>query len=385
MGAYQYYEFQAVDRPLGRDEMEILRGVSTRARITSTSFTNEYSYGDFKGNAEDWMAKYFDAFVHYAAWGTALFMLRIPSRLLNMEAVRPYIGQAGDYGKPIQASDVGRSIVLRFCATQEEGWDGSMECGELMGHLLPIRSELASGDLRALYIGWLRILHEGGDIEGLEPPVPPGLKSLSPALVDLMEFLRIDPDLAAAAAETSADLVVTQFEDADLERWVAGLPVAEKDEFLVRLMKEGGSAAGIEVRNRMAAGRSPTGAGVPGVRRRIRELLDAADRVRHARKEADARKAEEARTQIQREAAAARSRRLEVLATRIPATWTRIESLIQARQEKSYAEAIQLLDDLKELDLRRRVVPDFGRRLADIRAIHAKKRTFIDQLASKGL
>jgi hypothetical protein len=222
MGAYQYYEFQAVDRPLGRDEMEILRGFSTRARITSTSFTNEYSYGDFKGNA-------------------------------------------------------------------------------------------------------------------------------------------------------------------DLEPWVAGLPVAEKDEFLVRLMKEGGSAVGIELRKRLAAERSPAGTAVSGARRSVRELLDAADRVRHAREEAEARKAEEARAQIQREAAAAQSRRLEVLATRIPATWTRIGELIQSRQEKSYAEAVQLLGDLKELDQRRRLVPDFGRRLADIRAIHARKRTFIEQLASQGL
>jgi uncharacterized Zn finger protein len=100
---------------------------------------------------------------------------------------------------------------------------------------------------------------------------------------------------------------------------------------------------------------------------------------------AEARKADEARAQIQREAAAAQSRRLEVLATRIPATWTRIQELIQSRQEKSYAEAVQLLGDLKELDQRRRLVPDFGRRLADIRAIHARKRTFIEQLASQGL
>lgn len=312
-------------------------------------------------------------------------MPRLPSRLLSMEAARPYLGQSGDHGEPIRASEIWGSIVLRFRATEEGGWDGSIDCGELMGHLPPIRSELAGGDLRALYIGWLRSLHEGGDTEGLEPPVPPGLKSLSPALVDLVEFLGIDPDLVSAAAETSADLVVSSVEEADLERWVVGLPVAEKDEFLVRLMKEGGSAVGIELRKRMAAERSPAGAAVSGARRRISELLDAADRVCRTRKEAEARKAEEARAQIQREAAVARSRRLEILATRIPATWTRIEELIQSRQEKAYTEAVQLLGDLKELSLRRHVVPDFGRRLADIRAIHGRKRTFIEQLASQGM
>ncbi len=38
MSEYQYYEFQAVDRPLTEKEMGELRSYSTRARITPTSF-----------------------------------------------------------------------------------------------------------------------------------------------------------------------------------------------------------------------------------------------------------------------------------------------------------------------------------------------------------
>jgi hypothetical protein len=37
MSEYQYYEFQAIDRPLTESEMEKLRSFSTRARITPTS------------------------------------------------------------------------------------------------------------------------------------------------------------------------------------------------------------------------------------------------------------------------------------------------------------------------------------------------------------
>ena len=40
MSEYQYYEFQAIDRPLTQQQMAELRAVSTRARITATSFTN---------------------------------------------------------------------------------------------------------------------------------------------------------------------------------------------------------------------------------------------------------------------------------------------------------------------------------------------------------
>jgi hypothetical protein len=49
MSEYQYYEFQAIDRPLTRKEMEGLRALSSRATITPHSFTNVYNWGDFKG------------------------------------------------------------------------------------------------------------------------------------------------------------------------------------------------------------------------------------------------------------------------------------------------------------------------------------------------
>ena len=50
MGEFQYYEFQAIDRPLDREDQAALRALSTRARITAASFTNHYEWGDFKGD-----------------------------------------------------------------------------------------------------------------------------------------------------------------------------------------------------------------------------------------------------------------------------------------------------------------------------------------------
>jgi hypothetical protein len=61
MSEYQYYEFQALDRPLTQSEMGRLRTYSSRARITPTSFVNEYNWGNFKGDRREWMEKYFDA------------------------------------------------------------------------------------------------------------------------------------------------------------------------------------------------------------------------------------------------------------------------------------------------------------------------------------
>ena len=90
MSEYQYYEFQAIDRPLTQREMAELSSFSTRARITPTSFINDYSWGSFKGDAELWMEMYFDAFLYLSSWGCRVFELRLPARLIDSNTGRLY-------------------------------------------------------------------------------------------------------------------------------------------------------------------------------------------------------------------------------------------------------------------------------------------------------
>ncbi|MBI5967184.1 MAG: hypothetical protein HY882_04935 [Deltaproteobacteria bacterium] len=97
MSEYQYYDFQAIDRPLTEKEMQELRSYSTRARITPTSFVNDYSWGRFKGDEDAWMEKYFDAFFYLANWGTHVFKLRLPSRLASRK------GKMNEFGSRLNA------------------------------------------------------------------------------------------------------------------------------------------------------------------------------------------------------------------------------------------------------------------------------------------
>ena len=50
MSEYQYYEFQAVDRPLSKADMAELRALTSRATITPNLLRNVYNFGDFGGN-----------------------------------------------------------------------------------------------------------------------------------------------------------------------------------------------------------------------------------------------------------------------------------------------------------------------------------------------
>ena len=240
MSEYQYYEFQTIDRQLTDEEKKTLRGYSGRAMITATRFVNSYSYGDFRGDESEWMAKYFDAFLYMANWGTHRLMLRLPHSLLSLESVRGYCA-----GETLAARAAGNHVILDF-RSDNEGGDGDWieDDNDTLSMLVPIRSELAAGDLRALYIAWLCGVQNGEfEDNDLEPPCPPGLGSLSEALEAFAEFLRVDQDLIDAAAVASLGLPA--IDDNVLSHWVAGLSDREKMELLVGLI--GGREAQLRV------------------------------------------------------------------------------------------------------------------------------------------
>ena len=144
MSEYQYYEFKAIDRPLTVQEQATLRKYSSRATITSSRFAVDYSWGDFKGNAAEWMEKYFDAFAYLANWGTHEVMLRLPRSVLPLETAKRYC--AGNFASVRARGD---HVVLRFWSDDEEGGEWIAEDNDTLASLLPMRAELAGGDLRA--------------------------------------------------------------------------------------------------------------------------------------------------------------------------------------------------------------------------------------------
>ena len=85
MSEYQYYEFLAIDRPLTEAQIRAVGEFSSRAKITATSFINEYNWGSFRGNPDDFLKRFFDAMVYVANWGTHRFMFRVPAALLDRD------------------------------------------------------------------------------------------------------------------------------------------------------------------------------------------------------------------------------------------------------------------------------------------------------------
>ncbi len=128
-----------------------LRALSARATITPVSFTNEYHWGDFKGDPDKLMQRYFDAHVYLANWMTAIFMVRLPVEALTKETARAV---TVFYLLDIKAT--GTHWIITWSLEESEEYKRGVEDGRgWMARLAPVGDELLRGDLRSLYIGWL--------------------------------------------------------------------------------------------------------------------------------------------------------------------------------------------------------------------------------------
>jgi hypothetical protein len=378
---YQYYEFTAVDRPLSTRDRAELRALSTRADITATSVVNTYEWGSFKGDPRKLMERYFDAHLYLTNWGTRELMLRLPKGVLDPTVVNHYC-----VGESAFAWTSGKHQIIRLNREDEDGTDEWDIGGEgLLTSIIPVRSGLAGGDVRLLYLGWLRCVQSEELADDYpEPPVPAGLAKLDAPLAAVAEFLCIDPDLIAAAADGSRNATAAEPTAAQLRAWVTQLPAWEKDSILARLI------AGEDTHLRSGLLRRYRDVHLQEVPTRTTprtagELLTAAVQLRAQRERRDAEQRKRDQDRRERSAAAARQRHLDNLAVDQPAAWQRIDELIAAMTPRDYDTAVQLLVDLRDLAERDGGTAGFRERLTELRAMHARKPSLLERLELAGL
>jgi hypothetical protein len=378
---YQYYEFLAVDHSLDARALAAVRALSTRARITPTSFVNSYHWGDFKGSPRALVERYYDAFLYTANWGTRQLMLRLPATLLDLPTAAQYC--ASDAAS---AWDSGDNVILDLTYSIDDGdeWDDENADGEgKLASIIPARADLASGDLRLLYLAWLHAATcEQVDEHSIEPPVPAGLATLPGPLRALADFLHVDDDLLAVAAQASPGLATSSPTPAEWAARIADLPQADKDALLLRVIG-GDLHVGTELRRRLA----PQSAEHEHdrARRTVAELLAAAGSHRVERERLDAEQRARRRAAREKAAAATRARHLDALAREGEAAWQRVDDLIRATKPKEYDEAVTLLVDLRDLGTREGRHEEFDSRVRQVRATYPNRPALLQRLDSCGL
>lgn len=380
MSEYQYYEFQAIDRPLTEDERLELRSVSTRATITATRFVNHYEWGDFKGNPSTWMEKYFDAFLYVANWGTHELMLRLPRQILDLKTARQYCCCQ------VASARIKDDFIILELNSQEEDGDGDWDDGSgWLSSLIPLRADLAAGDHRALYLAWLLCVQtrELKD-DAIEPAVPPGLGNLTAALQAFADFLRIDDDLIEVAAARSQEASVPSPDD-KVQQWIAELPDRTKTDWLVRLAGGKEPHLRAELLRRFRQSHMTVSSRQAGAPRTVGELLAAADQRAEQRRRKEAERMAIERARREREEAEAQERFFEVLARREAEAWREVDTLVATKQPGKYDEAVKLLRDLAELGRRRKRVDEVEARLRELCEQHSRKPSFLERMKKAGL
>ena len=361
MSEYQCYEFVAIDRPLTAKQMDELRAISTRAEITPTRFWNEYNWGDLKADPAKLMARYFDAHRYFANWGTRRLMLRLPNARVDLEALQPYF--VGKHAARL--AKAGDHVLLDLVSDTEEP-DYEESEGSLAA-LSPLRAELMRGDLRPAYLAWLLAVHaDDVDEDEEEPPVPAGLAELTAPQQAMVELLRIDVDLVAAAAGASA---AATDDSAPFRRWLAALSAKETDAWLRRAADEPDLALGGEL---LRTFRATAKAARPGARRTVGELRALVEAQRAEREQAEAARAKKAKAA----AAAARQRHLTKLAKDVDGAWATLERHVEASR---YDDALPLAVDLRDLAARDGTAPEFAARFEAMRKRQIRRRGFFDR------
>ncbi|MFZ5791923.1 MAG: hypothetical protein ACOY3L_14620 [Pseudomonadota bacterium] len=376
MSEYQYYEFQAIDRPLGEADRQALRALSSRAQITATRFTNHYEWGDFKGDPAKLMERWFDLHLYLANWGTRRLMIRLPKRLVDRRRLDDILRTVDCAG--LTAS--GENLILDIVREEVDSDDWDNDGSGWLAELAPLRADVLEGDLRLFYLLWLMAV----EVEAVEPDEPEPMLGIGPmtaALEAFADFFQLDPDLVEAAAERPADAIKSTSSPDAVRKAISAIAHHEKDEVLMRLFQGDPHVAAelrAEVRRRLRSGTDAP----PAAARTVAELTARARSIRLAREEARARKAAAEQRRLAKEAEKARRVRLDAILRRGENVWNEVEAEIERRNPKGYDKAASLLADLRAIAEERGAVEDFARRLRMIRERHAQKGRFIERLAA---
>ena len=342
MSEYQYYEWQTLERPLTAVEQKAVNELSSHIDVTSTQASVTYNWSSFRHDPINVLAKYFDAYLYLANWGTRRLAFRFPKGLADVVAIEAY---CDEYHVNIKTVDAVQ--VLEFDMDEEEGFDEWIDERGLLSTLARLRDDILQGDYRTLYLAWLKAmtLESGGydedeaDSDNFfndpEPALPAGLKQLTPPLNAFMDFFEIDPFLVAAAAELSPSL--SPGKQADFAPLISRLTRQECDEFLLKIINAEPGAVAV-LRKKLSSFEKPK----PSIQsnpRTFGELLEAAEKLQQVESK---RQAEERRKKHIAE--------MQELAKREAQTWQDVENTLESGYTASnYDYATTLLDKLQQL------------------------------------
>lgn len=207
----------------------------------------------------------------------------------------------------------------------------------------------------------------------MEPPVPSGLGSLTSAQVALAEFLDINSDLLAVAAEASPDVSPNGVSDQRGAEWVAQLPEQEVRAIIARLLHGEGLQVQMELQSRYSRSRSESiERSEPGVGRSGRT---AADLLARAVQTAHERKRQELEERERK-----RHAHLAGLVPRCSEMWATVMALAEEQKASSYDKICALLGDMRDAYAQAGRRPEFNAELVRFLEQYSRRTALVRRL-----
>jgi hypothetical protein len=308
---------------------------SSRAEISAWEFTNEYQYGDFRGNALEMLRRGYDVHLHYANFGIRKLLIRLPQGLPNAQAAAPFLETESFV---FHKDPEGPGGSLELSPNYEPGdledlWDLAGRLDDIAG----VRAEILGGDLRPLYIAHLvasRDMEHDRETT-MEAPVPAGLARPTKGQLAVAALYEIDESIIAAAAQESQERP-PQGEES-IENWVKSQSNEKKNEWLTQWLLDRDSTARMEM---LAEFRSSKGAPVwptTPPSRTIAQLEGLAEKVH-----------EESKRKAASSAASKRKRLLAKIAADPTPYLKQTEDLVIMRSSENYRRIAEILADVRE-------------------------------------
>ncbi|ABS06534.1 hypothetical protein [Shewanella baltica] len=234
MSEYQYYRFECVNSSLSVPQRNRLRNISSRAEITSHSFCVQYHYGDLSADPEALMMDFFDIGFYYTNWGQVNAYLKLPAGTIPCDFK---VINADFYVSFVENK---QSQLLIFTLEDDYRYRDDESAESFMLHLVALRTELLTGDYRALYFHWLSQANDDMALEPL-PLIAFDFHQLTQAQLAFTTLFDIPlPSIRALhLLLQSMPAHVPQTTVLTAQQHVAKLTDAEKDALLCRLFDEG--------------------------------------------------------------------------------------------------------------------------------------------------
>ncbi|WP_044411766.1 hypothetical protein [Thiomicrospira microaerophila] len=236
MSEYQYYQFERLEGHLDSHQRQALREISSRADITTTSFSVHYNYGDLKAAPCDMMLRYFDIGFFYAEWGAINVYIKLPRGSIPC-ALLQFASSSLDVKETEQSQLLVFSIEDYF--ERFSYFDGEQRV-DFFQHLARLRNELMQGDWRILYFMWTQAIAEV-DALGAIPMIDFDYNRLTSAQAAFVDLFGISLVSMKALALTLQNHPSHQrrAQSLQLEDWLKSLSEADKNALLSLVFEQG--------------------------------------------------------------------------------------------------------------------------------------------------